>query len=695
MAFRTFGRYEIQRRIGGGGMGSIYLAKDPKIDRLVAIKILRTDLEAASLQERFEREARAVGALSHPNIVTIFDYGEYDGAPYIVMEYIRGETVAEIVKFKTPIRLHQKLIWLEQLCSGLAYAHESGIVHRDIKPANLMLDQHRSLKVLDFGIASLEGSVVTQFGDQLGTPRYMSPEQVAGRSADQRSDIFSVGAVAYELLGYRLAFDGDSKKAIERAVLEEHPTPLSSLGLEVTSEVCAVIDRALAKNPSERYQSVSALLGDLRRAREATEPWTGYVDNDGDDDLSKTVRIEGLHPERPASPGSGTPAPVSATPPPVSRTPLPWSGVTPPPIRSTPPPPVSITPSPPTNVTPAPERATPLLPMTFLDETANLRGSGISMGSQVQPDTPNQSHLPGALEDLSPVPGSRPRIMALVVVGIVVAVATGTWLLSGPKATPISSTPGTTAESVETPVPPPPTPTPLTTAGSPPANPLHKAVWTAPEDGRRMVWLQSATFSMGSLPDEAGRGESELRQERVEIKAGFWLDLEEVSNQAFQQFVSALPEWRRGPSDSRHSADYLKQWSTDTSYESGAGQLPVSHVSWYAAQAYCGWANKRLPTEAEWEYAARAGYKTAYWWGGEFHPEQANNSSSLWPVGKTESQNRWGLSDMLGNVMEWTTEGWLRGGGINQRPGELRLAARVKPTRLESADVDYGFRCAK
>ena len=125
MALKTFGRYEIQRRLGGGGMGSIYLGKDPKIDRLVAIKILRNDLETSNLQERFTREARAVGALSHPNIVTIFDYGEFEGAPFIVMEYIRGETIAEIIRYKTPIRLQQKLIWLEQLCAGLAYAHET------------------------------------------------------------------------------------------------------------------------------------------------------------------------------------------------------------------------------------------------------------------------------------------------------------------------------------------------------------------------------------------------------------------------------------------------------------------------------------------------------------------------------------------------------------------------------------------
>src|SRR5688572_278344 len=295
MALKTFGRYEIQRRLGGGGMGSIYLGKDPKIDRLVAIKILRNDLETLNLQERFRREARAVGALSHPNIVTIFDYGEFEGAPYIVMEYIRGETIAEVIRYKTPLRLQQKLIWLEQLCSGLAYAHDTGIVHRDIKPANLMIDQHRALKVLDFGIASLEGSVVTQFGDQLGTPRYMSPEQVRGRQADPRSDIFSVGAVAYELLSYRQAFDGENKVAIERAVTEGQPEPLSQVGIDVSPEVCAIIERALQKDPADRFQSVDDLLADIQRVRE-TLPALSGVTKLPDLTIPKTPNPRGLAP---------------------------------------------------------------------------------------------------------------------------------------------------------------------------------------------------------------------------------------------------------------------------------------------------------------------------------------------------------------------------------------------------------------
>ncbi len=211
-----------------------------------------------------------------------------------------------------------------------------------------------------------------------------------------------------------------------------------------------------------------------------------------------------------------------------------------------------------------------------------------------------------------------------------------------------------------------------------------------------MVWLEPRTFLMGSPVEDLERGELEEPQHSVEMKAGFWLDREEVSNEAYLKFVLAQPEWRRSASDPRRrNADYLKHWNTDTAYASGAGRLPVMYVSWYAARAYCGWANKRLPTEAEWEYGARASFRMSYWWGGEFDPTKANNSASLWPVDRIESRNPWGLLNMLGNVMEWTSEGWLRGGAINRRPMSLRLAGRVRQSTLVFANVDYGFRCAR
>jgi serine/threonine protein kinase len=268
-------RYEVLNRIGRGGMGSLYLARDPKIDRLVAIKILNADLERDDVRMRFDREARAAGALNHPNIVTIFDYGVFEDAPYIVMEYIRGETLAEVIKRRAPLTLAQKLGLLDQLCRGLGYAHEAGIIHRDIKPSNLMLDQHDVLKILDFGIARIAESGLTQMSVSIGTPGYMSPEQIDGRKVERASDVFAVGAVAYELLTYRPAFAGDSPHATIYNVLHSTPAPMLSLAPEVGPDVAAIVERALEKSTEIRYTDISAMHYGLQAAREALGPAIG------------------------------------------------------------------------------------------------------------------------------------------------------------------------------------------------------------------------------------------------------------------------------------------------------------------------------------------------------------------------------------------------------------------------------------
>src|SRR5262245_53325306 len=208
----TISRYKILQRLGEGGMGSLYLARDPAIDRLVAIKLLREDVESDELRERFAREARAVGRLRHQNIVVVFDVGEDDNRPFIAMEYVEGETLSAIIRERRNIPIERKLQWIEQLCDGLAYAHRADLVHRDIKPATLMIDSDGMLKILDFGVVRISRSAatgMTQAGTLMGTLNYMSPEQMSGLPIDHRSDIFSVGAVAYELLAYQRAFHGD------------------------------------------------------------------------------------------------------------------------------------------------------------------------------------------------------------------------------------------------------------------------------------------------------------------------------------------------------------------------------------------------------------------------------------------------------------------------------------------------------
>src|SRR5262249_47351891 len=198
----TISRYEIKSRIGRGGMGDLYLASDPNTNRLVAIKLLNATLDSAELRERFAREARALAALNHPNIVKIYDTGEFEDSPFIVMEYVRGETLAELIRRRAALSVSQKLTLMEEVCAGLSQAHEAGIVPGDTKRANLMFDEKNRLKILDFGIARVVGGNKTRIGTPLtmmnmaiGTPGYMSPEQIEGGAVDHRSDIFAVGAV--------------------------------------------------------------------------------------------------------------------------------------------------------------------------------------------------------------------------------------------------------------------------------------------------------------------------------------------------------------------------------------------------------------------------------------------------------------------------------------------------------------------
>ena len=272
-------RYEIKSRIGGGGMGTLYLARDtnPTTDRLVALKLLNANLEHGDLRARFSREARSLSALSHPNIVIIHDSGEFQGAPYIVMEYVRGESLAEKIRRKAPMSLGQKVRLMAELCDGLAHAHGAGIIHRDIKPANLMVDQHGRLKILDFGIAresdGHQGAApLTRLHTAIGTPGYMSPEQIEGVAIDHRTDLFSAGTVCYELLAYREAFAGATTRQIEKRVMHDDPPPLESVVPGLDPRIVEIIALAMKKEPGDRAQSASALLDGFARVKARLAP---------------------------------------------------------------------------------------------------------------------------------------------------------------------------------------------------------------------------------------------------------------------------------------------------------------------------------------------------------------------------------------------------------------------------------------
>ena len=249
------GRYEILDEVGQGAMGTVYRARDPLIERTVAIKtvpITKLRQEGADTESRFLREAQSAGRLSHPNIVTIYDVGEADGLAYIAMEYLHGATLRDLMN-KGPMPLDLALDTATQMAEALAFAHEHGVIHRDIKPANVVVTGQRGrIKLTDFGIAHLANSDHTHAGQMLGSPRYMSPEQAKGREVDGHSDIFSLGAVLYEMLTGHYAFDGDSLPSIVYRVVNEAPVEASTLRPQLPAELASLLSRMLNKNPQAR-----------------------------------------------------------------------------------------------------------------------------------------------------------------------------------------------------------------------------------------------------------------------------------------------------------------------------------------------------------------------------------------------------------------------------------------------------------
>ena len=261
---QQIGRYEILEELGRGAMGVVFKARDPFIGRLVAVKTITTGIaENPDLLKRFRREAQAAGGLQHPNIVTIYEMSEFDGTPFIAMEYLEGASLEKTIAEQLPVPLVDKLSCLVQACRALDYAHRRGVIHRDVKPANIMVTPEGIVKVVDFGIARIVDTAKTQTGVLLGTLAYMSPEQVRGRHADQRCDVWALGVVMYELLTYRRPFDGENHAALLMAILQKEPRAIREFLPECPSALETVVQRALRKEEDLRYPTMEALLVDL------------------------------------------------------------------------------------------------------------------------------------------------------------------------------------------------------------------------------------------------------------------------------------------------------------------------------------------------------------------------------------------------------------------------------------------------
>jgi serine/threonine protein kinase len=268
MQFDQIGKYKIVRKLGKGAMGEVFLAHDPVLDREVAIKVItakQSDDETA--RKRFVREAKAAAALNHPNIITVHDYGEHEGMPFIVMEVLDGEDLKDLIADKEKLAsldFGPRVAVMEQICDGLGYAHSKGVVHQDLKPGNVRILKSGGVKVMDFGLALRQEDAAS--GQVMGTPYYMAPEQIRGDRSTSRSDIFSLGVIFYEFLSGRRPFTGPDVQGILKAVVQKDPVPLSKIVSNLPPALGAFVDRALSKLPTDRYMTAEQMLEALRSA---------------------------------------------------------------------------------------------------------------------------------------------------------------------------------------------------------------------------------------------------------------------------------------------------------------------------------------------------------------------------------------------------------------------------------------------
>src|ERR1700755_955471 len=283
-------RYELGEILGFGGMSEVHLARDVRLHRDVAVKVLRAALARdPSFYLRFRREAQNAAALNHPSIVAVYDTGEAETPsgplPYIVMEYVEGVTLRDIVHTEGPLAPRRAIEIIADACQALNFSHQNGIIHRDVKPANIMISATNAVKVMDFGIARAiadSGNSVTQTAAVIGTAQYLSPEQARGETVDARSDVYSLGCVLYEILTGEPPFVGDSPVAVAYQHVREDPVPPSERNPALSPDLDAVVLKALAKNPDNRYQTAAEMRTDLIRVHSGEAPEAPKVFTDAE-----------------------------------------------------------------------------------------------------------------------------------------------------------------------------------------------------------------------------------------------------------------------------------------------------------------------------------------------------------------------------------------------------------------------------
>jgi formylglycine-generating enzyme required for sulfatase activity/predicted Ser/Thr protein kinase len=623
------GKYKIIEEVGRGGFAAVYKAVDTTLDRTVALKVLAPHLLwDPTFVQRFQQEAKVAANLDHSNIVTIYEVGQIEGVYFIAMQFLEGRTLSQILGAGGPLPVSRVQAIIEQIASALDYAHARGLVHRDIKPSNVMVADDGRATLTDFGLVKAgEGTHLTASGVVFGTPEYMSPEQAEGKVLDARSDIYSLGVVLYEMLAGRAPFVADTTPAVMYKHVHE-PPPLEELPSDLPQGVVAVVEKALAKKQEERYRSAGEMAQALKQAIEA----------------GVEVTPAPPQPEVPVPPPVMKPAEEKGVPPPVEPVAV---------VKEEPQPPIA-----PPAAKAVPKRA--------------LRVGALVAGG-------------------------------LVLVALVACIAVLAIIWPWPTPTPEPSTtapvvrvtpPAPTVTPTTMPIPPTDTSVPLTDT-PPSVPPTDTPPASAPS--LDMVHVPAGGFIMGSSDADVdnalavceevyntcqrGWFEDGQPQHTVYLDA-FYIDKTEVTTAQFVRFLNEQGNQEEG------GVPWLDIGGEDCpiiesggQYESKSGYSdhPVVEVSWYGARAYCQWAGKRLPTEAEWEKAARGTDGQGYPWGNAFDGSKLNfcdkNCSPGWKDASVDDgytgtapvdiypagASPYGALDMAGNVWEWVADWYDRG----------------------------------
>lgn len=660
-------KYRIEEKIGEGGMGKVYRATHIHMDSTVAIKILHTHLASdTTALERFRREARAAAHIRHPNAVAVTDFGvaKDSGIAYLVMEFLEGIELRAKIKEQKQLDYEESYHIVQQTCLALQAAHSKGIIHRDLKPDNIWLlrsdEGIARVKVLDFGIAKLKSSsdsgTLTQQGMIVGTPFYMSPEQCKGEELDARSDIYSLGIILYEMLTGQVPFQAATPVGIVLKHANEPPRPPSELRQGIPPSVQEVVLRALKKLPQERQGSALELAQEFEIALYQAGIELKML---GTRTPQSSFAITNLSLPRATnqSPQAATDANQTAGgyARPVEARPVEARPVEARPVEGVRADRTFPSISPQTPSTPEPFR-----------QSLGTPSTGSQMSTLLSGEVPAQSN-------------SQRKIIFIVlavVLSVVLAVPV-VWY----------------STNSETPTPALPTNEPLATPPGKPPTP------TAPPEG--MVLVPGGKFTMGY----DGSDEPSEKPEHDETMNPFFIDKTEVTVGDYYRFMRAK----------NHAAPdgWSESWKAGR-FQSGEDRLPVTGVSYFDAAEYAEWVGKRLPTEKEWEYAARGTDKRLYPWGNDFDAARANveDSKKNAPVAVgsySAGQSPFAVLDLAGNVAEWTGSDSFRypGSQATPRPGKIVRGGSFRASKIYAMTTtrtavqsdrkypDIGFRCAK